>query len=433
MRQQCSSFSKATLTYTLRTVDHLTYQRRNNWPISIDKKRGPTNAQGKNRQDNRFGRWNNGRRPRVRVRRASSPYLEGPSYRREISPEGYNDQDDRYAEPYMRYSTDRPARQVDSEFTKYDLLKPDSTPDELTLLLCPQHVHGYCLRDKVWKELNVTQLQPVAFRRNAWDRLVLDAEYKDIIQAVVSSYVDKTAMLDDLVAGKGAGLVALLHGHPGTGKTLTAECVADSFEKPLYQVTCGDIGTDPEQLEERLEEIFDYAVTWGAVLLLDEADIFLQDRDYANLERNALVSIFLRTLEYFNGVLFLTTNRVGTFDQAFQSRIHVTLGLPSLDQQRRTSVWAIFLQDLAAKSVITDAHYNTLMRLVGEVWSKEKLNGRQIRNAVRTALVLAEKKGEMVGEKDFETVLKIGRDFEGYMGTLGKGEVNAGLEGFQEV
>lgn len=349
----------------------------------------------------------------------------------EYSPERHNDHNDRYAERYMRYSTDGPARQVDSEFTKYFLLKPDSTPDELTLLLCPQHVHGYCLRNKVWKELNVTLLQPVAFRKNAWDRLVLNAEYKDIIQAVLSSYVDKTARLDDLVAGKGAGLVALLHGDPGSGKTLTAECVADSFEKPLYQVTCGDIGTDPEQLEERLEGIFDYAVTWGAVLLLDEADIFLQDRDFANLERNALVSIFLRTLEYFNGVLFLTTNRVGTFDQAFQSRVHVTLGLPSLDRQRRTSVWAIFLQDLATKGAITDAQYNTLTAMVTQEWSKEKLNGRQIRNAVRTALVLAEKKGKMVGKEEFETVLKIGREFEGYMGMLGKGEV--GLEGFQEV
>lgn len=351
----------------------------------------------------------------------------------EYSPERHNDRHDRYAERYMRYSTGGPARQVDSGFTKYDLLKPDSTPDELTLLLCPQHVHGYCLRNKVWKELNVTLLQPVAFRKNAWDRLVLNAEYKDIIQAVLSSYVDKTARLDDLVAGKGAGLVALLHGDPGSGKTLTAECVADSFEKPLYQVTCGDIGTDPEQLEERLEGIFDYAVTWGAVLLLDEADIFLQDRDFANLERNALVSIFLRTLEYFNGVLFLTTNRVGTFDQAFQSRVHVTLGLPSLDRQRRTSVWAIFLQDLATKGAITDAHYNILTKMVTQEWSKEKLNGRQIRNAVRTALVLAEKKGKMVGKDEFETVLKIGREFEGYMGMLGKGEVNAGLEGFQEV
>ena len=68
----------------------------------------------------------------------------------------------------------------------------------------------------------MTQLQPVVFRENSWGRLVLDSEYKDIVQAMVSSYVDKTATLDDLVAGKGKGLVGLLHGPPGSGKTLTA-------------------------------------------------------------------------------------------------------------------------------------------------------------------------------------------------------------------
>lgn len=83
------------------------------------------------------------------------------------------------------------------------------------------------------ESLNVTQLKPVTFRKNAWDRLVLDPQYKDIVQAMVASYVDKTAGLEDLVAGKGAGLVALLHGPPGTGKTLTAGMLAlyFSFEK----------------------------------------------------------------------------------------------------------------------------------------------------------------------------------------------------------
>ena len=60
------------------------------------------------------------------------------------------------------------------------------------------------------------------FRKNAWVRLVLDEQYKDIVKAMVSSYVGNSVKLDDLVAGKGAGLVALLHGPPGTGKTLTA-------------------------------------------------------------------------------------------------------------------------------------------------------------------------------------------------------------------
>ncbi|KAI4209872.1 MAG: hypothetical protein LQ351_007226 [Letrouitia transgressa] len=291
--------------------------------------------------------------------------------------------------------------------------------------------------------LNVSQLRPVTFRKNAWERLVLDEEYKDIVQAMVSSYVEKTANINDLIAGKGSGLVTLLHGPPGTGKTLTAECVAESFEKPLYQVTCGEIGTYPEVLEDRLEEIFDDAVTWGAILVLDEADVFLQERDYENLARNALVSIFLRTLEYFNGILFLTTNRVGTFDQAFQSRIHVTLGLPTLDQPRRTEVWSIFLRELARAQQLTPDQLAELQAQVVQSWSGQALNGRQIRNSVRTALLVAEKKKETVGKKHFDTVLRIGKEFENYMNVLRKGEVDviaeakgdrlADLGSFQEV
>ena len=277
-------------------VDHLTYQRRENWPISINNKQGPAEAQSKNWRENRFG---NGYRvpspvvyddcPRGRRGRRPPPPIDYDD-ERDYSPDRGCDQDEGYEGHYERSPRNRPPQRADSKFKQYDIIKPTSQPDDLALLLCPQAVHGYCLRDKVWRLFNVNQLKPVEFRKNAWDRLVLDPEYKDIIQAMVASYVDKTAGLDDLVAGKGAGLVALLHGPPGTGKTLTAECVADSFEKPLYQVTCGDIGTSPAHLESRLEEIFDYAVTWGAILLLDEADVFLQERDYLNLQRNALVS-----------------------------------------------------------------------------------------------------------------------------------------------
>jgi len=79
------------------------------------------------------------------------------------------------------------------------------------------------------------------------------------------------------------------------GKTLTAECIADLYERPLYSVTSGDLGTDPEAIEQKLHRIFDYAVAWNAVLLLDEADVFLAERNLENLTRNALVSGTLYT------------------------------------------------------------------------------------------------------------------------------------------
>ncbi len=154
-------------------------------------------------------------------------------------------------------------------------------------------------------------------------------------------------------------------------------------------------------------------------------------------------SVFLRTLEYFNGILFLTTNRIGTFDQAFQSRVHVTLGLPALDRDRRAEVWGLFLEDLSRKTALSTDQQLALQSLVRDKWSQEPLNGRQIRNAVRTTMLVADRKNEAPNEQHFETVLKIGRDFDQYLSALQMGDADfvaerkgdrlAAYERFQEV
>ena len=74
--------------------------------------------------------------------------------------------------------------------------------------------------------------------------------------------------------------------------------------------SAGELGTDSRLLEGELQKILDICHAWGAILLLDEADVFLEKRNMHDIHRNALVSIFLRQLEYFQGILFLTTNRV---------------------------------------------------------------------------------------------------------------------------
>ena len=84
--------------------------------------------------------------------------------------------------------------------------------------------------------------------------------------------------------------------------------MAEDFQCPLFTISCGDLGTEPEQLEVKLKEVFEYAVTWKAILLLNEADIFLQERDVHDVKRNALVSMFLRELEYFDGILFVCSH-----------------------------------------------------------------------------------------------------------------------------
>ena len=192
----------------------------------------------------------------------------------------------------------------------------------------------------------------------------------------------------------------------------TAGCVAEKENRPLYMVTCGDLGTEPDVLERRLSETFEFAVNWNAVLLLDEADIFLHERDVHDLKRNALVSVFLRQLEYFDGVLFLTTNRPGSLDEAFQCRIHITLGLPELHAESQMKVWAIFVKELK----IGEAEKRAILKHVGEDIEKNgNLNGRQIRNAVRTAIAIAAQKKEQVSEQHVKDVLGIGRDFKVYL------------------
>lgn len=139
------------------------------------------------------------------------------------------------------------------------------------------------------------------------------------------------------------------------------------------------MGTDPRTLETQLSRILDIAHVWGAVLLLDEADVFLERRSVHDLQRNALVSVFLRLLEYFQGILFLTTNRVETFDEAFQSRIHIALRYNDLDVKAKKIIWNTFLGMVAKEEC---APGETQRQIVSkqelEVLARKQLNGRQV-------------------------------------------------------
>jgi hypothetical protein len=84
------------------------------------------------------------------------------------------------------------------------------------------------------------------------------------------------------------------------------------------------------------------------VLLLDEADVYLRQRSTDHIH-NSLVSVFLRKLEYYQGIMFLTTNRLKDFDEAILSRIHLTLKFDRLSMEIRKGIWTSFL-----KRTITD-------------------------------------------------------------------------------
>lgn len=108
------------------------------------------------------------------------------------------------------------------------------------------------------------------------------------------------------------------------------------------------------------------------------------------------LQVFLRALEYYSGILFLTTNKVGKFDEAFVSRIHQAIEYPALDRPTTCSIWQVNLRKLKEKRSDVVFNEGDLLNYAGIAWdtqmSRRRVtwNGRQIRNAFQTAVALAE-------------------------------------------
>ncbi|ORY67158.1 uncharacterized protein BCR38DRAFT_426224 [Pseudomassariella vexata] len=286
---------------------------------------------------------------------------------------------------------------------------------ERDILLLPRRMFGYVLRDRKFANLDISRISTeLPYHVNGFEDLKIKHSHKEMLKSLVATHFVKKdierlpgmqLINQDIVHGKARGLVILLHGVPGVGKTATAEAVAQANNKALFIITCGDLGFAPDKVEESLTEIFRRAHIWDCVLLLDEADVFLSQRTKTDLQRNALVSVFLRTLEYYNGILFLTTNRVGALDEAFKSRIHLSLYYPPLSWQQTMDIFDMNIERLrqidaqrsaASGELPLDIRKDEIIRFAQDQFDNSLnvrrnwwWNGRQIRNAFQIASSLS--------------------------------------------
>ncbi|OJJ96274.1 hypothetical protein ASPACDRAFT_2797, partial [Aspergillus aculeatus ATCC 16872] len=264
-------------------------------------------------------------------------------------------------------------------------------------LLATPWVRGFSLRKKEWRAFLVDDVEDIVWNKDAFDSLVLPRGQQDLKKLILAvAKAQSHDSFDDVVQGKGQGVILLLSGPPGVGKTLTAESIAEAMKVPLYVLGAGDLGTTVANVEAKLEEVLELVPRWNAVLLIDEVDVFLEARTVSDLARNELVSIFLRKLEYYEGILFLTSNRAENIDQGFDSRIHISLQYPELDAVSRRQIWAQFLR---ATADVTEAQLDSLAEL--------ELNGRQIKNVLKTAHLLARDQERRLVFADLETVVKL--------------------------
>jgi SpoVK/Ycf46/Vps4 family AAA+-type ATPase len=171
----------------------------------------------------------------------------------------------------------------------------------------------------------ISHIRDVKWNNKMMESLVMEPVQKEILYRLIKVHGSKSSGFDDFVKDKGKGLVGLLLGSPGLGKTLTAEAIAETANMPLFIMSSGSLGSSAREINLGLVRYLELATRWKTVLLLDEADVFLAKRNDNDLERNAIISVFLKELEYYPGILILTTNRARSIDPAFQSQSWYTV------------------------------------------------------------------------------------------------------------
>lgn len=182
----------------------------------------------------------------------------------------------------------------------------------------PMHpcIHTFDLTEHSFSWYHVSELAPYEYDPSLRDKLILPRSHRDLLDVLTD---DLTVFSGDIIRGKSAGNIIICKGAPGLGKTLTAEVYSELTQTPIYSVHSGTMGTTPREVEGALKVIFRRQRRWGCIVLLDEADVFVKQRG-DNLNQNAIVAEFLRTLEYFEGLMFMTTNRPDDIDDAIISR-----------------------------------------------------------------------------------------------------------------
>jgi ATPase family associated with various cellular activities (AAA) len=317
--------------------------------------------------------------------------------------------------------------------------------DELVCMTYPV-VCGFSFESRNWGIVYVDGLTPITFHDTifASTALVLSSKRKRLLRAIVSCHGRRTTatttsvsasssmtqpsadttdnaiatmsripLSADVLPGKGEGLIILLYGPPGVGKTLTAEAVAEVLQRPLYRVSMGELGTTPEHLEERLQDIFDLCIPWQAIVLIDEAEILLKERTSNDLLRNAMVCVMLRLLEYYPGILFLTTNSsIDQLDPAIASRITVALEYKALDIDSRKEIWKNCISRILVNNKNVDTDDTTFNILSDESLTTlstiyHTMNGRQIKNAVQLASIVCQYEQQPLTLENIQDVIEM--------------------------
>ena len=229
------------------------------------------------------------------------------------------------------------------------------------------------LRRHLRMRIHVSNLKPYQYDRSIGAKLVIPERDWKMVELLVDHSSNE---FKDVISNKGRSMNVLSTGKPGVGKTLTAEIFAEYKERPLYTVQCSQLGMKPSEVEKNLSIIMARANRWNAVLLLDEADVYIRRRG-KDLKQNAIVGAFLRILEYASCILFMTTNLAESVDDAVASRCIARLNYATPSPADQTRIWKI----LAGVNNIALADID----IAKIVKAHPTLTGRDVKNLLKLA------------------------------------------------
>ncbi|KAF7166684.1 hypothetical protein CNMCM6106_002400 [Aspergillus hiratsukae] len=278
-------------------------------------------------------------------------------------------------------------------------------------LICSPTVRCFSFKEKTFLECAVSDLHDVDWCPESFHCLQIPQDTKQTLLALATTRLGRipTVPFDDVIKGKGRGINILLHGPTGVGKTFTVEATAEWFKLPLYSISAAELTIDHgdlDALESRLDSIFKVAKHFNAVLLLDEADAFMEQRTSYLDEHNRLLTVFLRNLEYYEVILFLTSNRAIEFDDAILSRIHLKIKYGDLTMETRREIWKHFLSKAHTPEGPSSIEGEDLYRL-----ESLRLNGHQIKNLTSVAHALATFDGRRMSYEHLEMAAKLNEKF----------------------
>jgi adenylate kinase family enzyme len=246
----------------------------------------------------------------------------------------------------------------------------------------------------------LAELLPCPFTR---DDLTLPPKLENALDELLFEARERVGFWEGAAAQRlfprGRGLIALMTGTPGTGKTMAAQVIAAELGLDLFRIDlAASVSKYIGETAKNLRRIFARAAEMNAVLLFDEADALFSKRTdvrdahdrYANTDTNYL----LQLLEGFDGIALLASNKRQNIDLAFVRRLRYVLDFPRPDAAERLRIWQRLVRELLGPA-LADELEPLLRNAAGAV----ELSGAQIKLALLGGIFAARQAGgQLTGE-----------------------------------